>query len=62
MRERPGIMKALMWSAGILALLAFIIGATTEAFAALLWVAPVLLVTAVLLFILGRSRGRRIPR
>lgn len=55
-------MKALMWSAGILALLAFIIGATTEAFAALLWVAPVLLVTAVLLFILGRSRGRRIPR
>lgn len=55
-------MKALMWSAGILALLAFIIGGTMEAFAALLWVAPVLLVTAVLLFILGRSRGRRIPR
>lgn len=54
-------MKALMWSVGILALLAFIVGGTLEAFAFLLWVAPVLLVAAVLLFILARSRGRRIP-
>lgn len=55
-------MKALMWSAGVLALLAFILGSIVEAFAFLLWVAPILLATAVLLFILSRSGGRRIPR
>ncbi len=55
-------MKALIWAVGIFALLAVIIGATIQAVAFLLWVAPILLVTAVLLFILNRSRGRRIPR
>ena len=55
-------MKALIWSAVVLALLTFIIGSTMEAFAFLLWVAPILLAIAVLLFILSRSGGRRIPR
>lgn len=55
-------MKALIWGAGILALLTFIIGGTIEALAFLLWASPVLLAAAVLLFILSRSGGRRIPR
>ena len=55
-------MGALIWIVGILALLALIIGATIKAVAFLLWVAPILLVIAVLLFILNRSGGRRIPR
>jgi hypothetical protein len=55
-------MRALMWTVGILALLALIIGTTIKAVAFLLWVAPILLVIAVLLFILNRSGGRRIPR
>lgn len=55
-------MKALMWTAAILALVAFIAGSTVEAVAFLLWVAPILLAVAVLLFILRRSGGRRIPR
>jgi uncharacterized membrane protein len=63
MREKGRItMKALIWTVGILALLAVIIGATIKAAAFLLWVAPILLVIAVLLFILNRSGGRRIPR
>ncbi len=55
-------MKALIWAVGVLALLAVIIGAAIKAVAFLLWIAPILLVVAVLLFILNRSRGRRIPR
>jgi uncharacterized membrane protein len=55
-------MRALIWTVGILALLAFIVGGTIKAVAFLLWVAPILLVIAVLLFILNRSGGRRIPR
>ncbi|WP_211881226.1 hypothetical protein [Pseudarthrobacter albicanus] len=55
-------MRGLIWTAGILALLALIIGAMIKAVAFLLWVAPILLVIAVLLFILKRSGGRRIPK
>lgn len=55
-------MRALIWTAAILALAAFIVGSTVEAAAFLLWVAPILLAAAVLLFILSRSGGRRIPR
>lgn len=62
MREGQEIMRALIWSVGTLALLALIIGGTIQAVAFLLWVAPILLVIAVLLFILSRSGGRRIPR
>lgn len=62
MREGREIMRGLIWTAGVLALLALIIGAMVKAVAFLLWVAPILLVIAVLLFILKRSGGRRIPR
>ena len=55
-------MRALIWTVGTLALLALIVGGTIQAVAFLLWVAPILLVIAVLLFILSRSGGRRIPR
>jgi uncharacterized membrane protein len=55
-------MRGLIWTVGILAVLAVIIGGTIKAVAFLLWVAPILLVIAVLLFILNRSRGKRIPR
>jgi uncharacterized membrane protein len=55
-------MGALIWAVGILAFLALIIGGMVKAVAFLLWVAPILLVIAVLLFILKRSGGKRIPR
>lgn len=55
-------MGALIWIVGIFAILALIVGGTVKAVAFLLWVAPILLVIAVLLFILKRSGGKRIPR
>jgi hypothetical protein len=55
-------MNTLIWIIGILALLALIIGGTVKAVAFLLWVAPVLLVVAIVLYIMNRSGGRHIPQ
>ncbi|MDQ0820846.1 putative membrane protein [Arthrobacter sp. V4I6] len=55
-------MNRLIWIVGVLAIVALLLGGTIQAVSFLLWIAPVLLVTAVLLFILARSGGRRIPR
>jgi hypothetical protein len=55
-------MNRLIWIVGVLAIAALLLGGTIEAVAFLLWIAPVLLLIAVLLFILNRSGGRRIPR
>ena len=55
-------MSALIWIIAALAVVLFIIGVTVQAAGFLLWTAPVLMVAAILLFILNRSGGRRIPR
>ena len=54
-------MKKLMWIIAVVAVLFFIVGATVKVVAFLLWVAPVLLLAAVLVFFLNRSGGKRIP-
>lgn len=55
-------MSRLIWIVGILAIVALLLGATIQAVSFLLWIGPVLLLTAILLFILKRTGGRRIPR
>jgi uncharacterized membrane protein len=55
-------MNRLIWIVGVLAVVAFVLGGIIQAVSFLLWIAPVLLLTALLLFILNRSGGRRIPR
>lgn len=54
-------MKKIMWTVVALAVVFLILGGTVEAVGFLLWVAPFLLIVAVLLFFLSRSSGRRIP-
>jgi hypothetical protein len=54
-------MKKIMWTVAAVAVVFLIIGATVETAGFLLWVAPILLLGAVLLFFLSRSGGRRIP-
>lgn len=54
-------MKKLIWIIAVVAVLFFIVGATIKAVAFLLWVAPVLLLAALLVFFLNRSGGKRIP-
>lgn len=54
-------MKKLLWAIAIIAVLFFILGALVKAVAFLLWVAPFLLLAAVLVFFLNRSGGKRIP-
>lgn len=54
-------MKKIMWTIAAVALVFLIIGGTVEAVGFLLWLAPILLLGAVLLFFLNRSGGRRIP-
>ncbi|MFJ5698488.1 hypothetical protein [Arthrobacter sp. NPDC093139] len=54
-------MRKIMWTVAAVAVVFLIIGGTVEAVGFLLWVAPFLLVGAVLLFFLSRSGGRRIP-
>jgi uncharacterized membrane protein len=55
-------MNRLIWTVGVLAVVALVLGGIIQAVSFLLWIAPVLLLTAILLFILNRSGGRRIPR
>lgn len=54
-------MKKIMWAVAAAAVVFLILGGTVEAVGFLLWLAPVLLIVAVLLFFLSRSGGRRIP-
>jgi uncharacterized membrane protein required for colicin V production len=54
-------MKMLVWIIGIVAAIFLIAGLTVKALGFLLGVAPILLVVAVVLLILSRSHGRRIP-
>lgn len=54
-------MKKIMWTIAAVAVVFLIIGAIVETVSFLLWVAPILLVGAVLLFFMSRSGGRRIP-
>lgn len=51
-------MNALLWIIAIVAIVFFIIGGTVKAVSFLLWVAPILLVVAIVLFIV--NRGRRV--
>jgi hydrogenase-4 membrane subunit HyfE len=53
--------KKLIWIIVVVAVLFFIVGVTIKAVAFLLWVAPVLLLAALLVFFLSRSGGKRIP-
>ena len=54
-------MKKLIWIIAVVAVLFFIAGITIKAVAFLLWVAPFLLLAALLAFFLNRSGGKRIP-
>ncbi|MFE4543869.1 hypothetical protein [Arthrobacter sp. NPDC056727] len=54
-------MKKLIWIIAGIAVLFFIVGAAVKAVAFLLWVAPFLLLAALLVFFLNRSGGKRIP-
>jgi hypothetical protein len=54
-------MKKIMWTIAAIAVVFLVIGGTVEAVGFLLWVAPILLLGAALLFFLNRSGGRRIP-
>ena len=55
-------MNASIWIIGIAAILALVVGSTVEAAAFLIGVAPILLVVVIALFIVKRSRGRRMPQ
>lgn len=59
---RPDIMRALARSIAVLAVVLFLVGGTVQAAGFLLWAAAALVVVALLLHILERSAGRRIPR
>jgi hypothetical protein len=54
-------MKKLLWIIVAIAVAFFVMGAIIKAVAFLLWVAPVLLLAALLVFFLNRSGGKRIP-
>ncbi len=54
-------MKKIMWTIAVIAVVFLVIGGTVEAVGFLLWVGPILLLGAALLFFLNRSGGRRIP-
>lgn len=51
-------MNSLIWIAIIVAVVLFILGGTVKAVAFLLWVAPILLVIALVIFLMNRSGGR----
>ena len=55
-------MKQLVWVIAAAALVLLVIGLTVQTLGFLIGAAPVLLVVAVLLLLLNRSKGRRIPR
>lgn len=52
------IMSALLWTLAVIAIVLFIIGGTVKAVGFLLWIAPIVLVVAVIMFFV--NRGRRV--
>jgi hypothetical protein len=52
-------MSTLLWIVVAVAVIFLIIGGTVKAVSFLLWVAPILLVVAVVMFLVNRSRGGR---
>jgi hypothetical protein len=56
------VMKPLAWLIVLVSVVFLILGVTVKAVDFLLGVAPILLVVAVVLLILNRSGGHRIPR
>ncbi|WP_427017449.1 hypothetical protein ACQCSX_02105 [Pseudarthrobacter sp. P1] len=52
-------MSSLLWIVIVIAVVCFILGGTVKAVAFLLWVAPILLVVAVVMFLMNRASGRR---
>ncbi len=55
-------MKALAIGIALAAVVLFVLGLAVETLGFLAGVAPVLLIAALILLLLGRFRGRRIPR
>lgn len=53
-------MKTLLWVIAAIAIVFFIIGGTIKAVGFLLWIAPILLVVAIVMFFMDRSRSRRV--
>lgn len=56
------VMKTLVWVIAVAAVVLMVIGLTVRTLGFLIGAAPVLLIIAVVLLLLNRSRGRRIPR
>ncbi len=50
-------MSALLWILAVIAIVLFIIGGTIKAVGFLLWVAPIVLVVAVIMFFVNRGRS-----
>jgi cation transporter-like permease len=59
---RRGQMRALVVAILVVAVVLFIVGLAVRTLGFLLGVAPVLVVVALVLLLLNRFRGRRIPR
>lgn len=53
-------MNALLWIIAIIAIVFFIIGGTVKAVGFLLWIAPILLVVAIILFFVNRGGRSRV--
>jgi hypothetical protein len=52
-------MSTLLWIVVAVAVIFLILGGTVKAVSFLLWVGPILLVVAVVMFLVNRSRGGR---
>jgi uncharacterized membrane protein len=53
-------MRTILWIIAAIAIICFIIGGTVKAVGFLLWIAPILLIVAIVMFILDRRSGRRV--
>jgi hypothetical protein len=51
------VMSALLWILAVIAIVLFIIGGTVKAVGFLLWIAPIVLVVAVIMFFVNRGRS-----
>jgi uncharacterized membrane protein len=53
------VTSTLLWIVIAVAVIFLIVGGTVKAINFLLWIAPILLIVAVIMFLMNRSRGRR---
>lgn len=53
------VVSTLLWIVVVVAVIFLMVGGTVKAVSFLLWVAPILLVLAVVMFLVNRSRGGR---